>query len=61
MNLSLHTERNTETKEDIVAPEIQGSFNTNTKHAVTYLVEALSYKPESRGFESRLGGFFQLA
>jgi hypothetical protein len=28
-------------------------------HAVAYLVEALCYKPEGRGFESRRGGFFQ--
>jgi hypothetical protein len=27
-------------------------------HAVTYLVEALRYKPEVRGIESRWGGFF---
>jgi hypothetical protein len=25
-----------------------------------YYVEALCYKPEGRGFESRWGGFFQL-
>jgi hypothetical protein len=30
-------------------------------HAVAYLVEALCYKPEGRGFDYRLGGFFQLA
>jgi hypothetical protein len=29
-------------------------------HAVAKLVEALCYKPEGRGFESRLGGFFSI-
>jgi hypothetical protein len=28
------------------------------RHAVAQLVEALCYEPESRGVESRLGGFF---
>jgi hypothetical protein len=28
-------------------------------HAITYLVEALCYKPTGRGIESRWGGFFQ--
>jgi hypothetical protein len=28
-------------------------------HAVAHLVEALCYKPEGRGSESRCGGFFQ--
>jgi hypothetical protein len=29
-------------------------------HAVAYLVEALCYKPEGRGFEPRWGGFFSV-
>jgi hypothetical protein len=28
-------------------------------HAVTWLIEALCYKPEGRGLESRWGGYFQ--
>jgi hypothetical protein len=30
------------------------------EHALAYLVEALCYKPEGRGIESRWGRFFQL-
>jgi hypothetical protein len=35
------------------------SCNTDWGHVVAQLVEALCYKPDGRGIESRWGGFFQ--
>jgi hypothetical protein len=39
-------------------PSNSGSTSLEEGHAVAYFVEALCYKPEGRGFESRWGGFF---
>jgi hypothetical protein len=40
--------------------KITHDFSSARGQAVASLVQALRYKPESRGYKSRGGGFFQL-